>query len=103
MWRISKEIESIVYAVDINHATERHLNPTLLNTLKKPALMICGVRNPVHWKDSINVIGDGGKKQNRTNIEQNIMSTVLATPAKRWGRLVSHRQFNAVVRAVALL
>ena len=79
MWRISKEIESIVYAVDINHATERHLNPTLLNTLKKPALMICGVRNPVHWKDSINVIGDGGKKQNRTNIEQNIMSTVLAT------------------------
>ena len=79
MWRISKEIESIVYAVDINHATERHLNPTLLNTLKKPALMICGVRNPVHLKDSINIIGDRSKKQNRTNIEQNIMSTVLAT------------------------
>ena len=86
MWRISKEIESIVYAVDINHATERHLNPCYL---KKPALMICGVRNPVHLKDSINIIGSGDKKQNRMNIEQNIMSTVLAT-LKRRRCVVSH-------------
>ncbi len=81
VWRISKEIESIVYAIDINHAKERHLNPTLLNTLKKPALMICGVRNPLHLNKCINISSKPNKNNTNTrvNIEKDIISTVLST------------------------
>lgn len=30
-WHIKKDVESIIYAVDFNHAAERHLNGALLN------------------------------------------------------------------------
>ena len=40
IWKIKKETEEIVYAVDYNHKKERHLNPTVLETLNRPTLLI---------------------------------------------------------------
>lgn len=40
IWKIKKETEEILYAVDYNHKKERHLNPTVLETLNRPTLLI---------------------------------------------------------------
>lgn len=40
MWRITKNEEDIVYAVDYNHKKERHLNGTVLETLSRPFIFI---------------------------------------------------------------
>ncbi len=45
LWKISKENEDIIYAVDYNHKKERHLNPTVLETLTRPTLLITDARN----------------------------------------------------------
>jgi Cft2 family RNA processing exonuclease len=45
LWKISKESEDIIYAVDYNHKKERHLNPTVLETLQRPTLLITDARN----------------------------------------------------------
>jgi cleavage and polyadenylation specificity factor subunit 2 len=72
VWRISKAIESIVYAVDFNHSKERHLNGTMLGNMQRPALMICGVRN-----------SDGTKRQpKRSKVEKDIMALTLETLRK---------------------
>jgi cleavage and polyadenylation specificity factor subunit 2 len=44
IWKITKEAEDIVYAVDYNHKKERHLNPTMLETLLRPTLLITDAR-----------------------------------------------------------
>lgn len=35
MWKISKDTEEILYAIDYNHKRERHLDDTVLGTLKR--------------------------------------------------------------------
>eukprot|EP00126_Sphaerothecum_destruens_P001130 Sdes_comp13233_c0_seq1m3115 len=40
IWKIEKESEEIVYAVDFNHKKERHLNGTVLESLERPTLLI---------------------------------------------------------------
>jgi cleavage and polyadenylation specificity factor subunit 2 len=40
IWQIKREADVIVYAVDYNHKKERHLSPTILETLSKPTLLI---------------------------------------------------------------
>uniref|UniRef100_A0A6A7G3W9 Cleavage and polyadenylation specificity factor subunit 2 n=2 Tax=Hirondellea gigas TaxID=1518452 RepID=A0A6A7G3W9_9CRUS len=40
VWRISKETEEIVYAVDFNHKRERHLDGATLEALRRPAVLI---------------------------------------------------------------
>jgi cleavage and polyadenylation specificity factor subunit 2 len=45
IWKIQKEIEEIVYAVDFNHKKERHLNGTVLETLKRPTVLITDALN----------------------------------------------------------
>ncbi|KAL6051559.1 cleavage and polyadenylation specificity factor subunit 2 [Balamuthia mandrillaris] len=45
VWKIVKETEEIVYAVDYNHKKERHLNPTVLETLNRPTLLITDAYN----------------------------------------------------------
>ena len=46
-WHIKKENESIIYAVDFNHAAERHLNGALLNApqLHRPSALITDATN----------------------------------------------------------
>eukprot|EP00291_Cryptomonas_curvata_P001939 CAMPEP_0172193272 /NCGR_PEP_ID=MMETSP1050-20130122/24859_1 /TAXON_ID=233186 /ORGANISM="Cryptomonas curvata, Strain CCAP979/52" /LENGTH=150 /DNA_ID=CAMNT_0012868803 /DNA_START=195 /DNA_END=644 /DNA_ORIENTATION=+ len=40
VWKITKDSESIVYAVDYNHAQERHLDGTVLENLERPSVLI---------------------------------------------------------------
>ena len=40
IWRISKEGEEIVYAVDYNHRRDRHLNACALERFNRPAVLI---------------------------------------------------------------
>ncbi|KAI9095542.1 beta-lactamase-like protein [Phlyctochytrium arcticum] len=48
VWRIKKDTDEIVYAVDYNHRKDRHLNGTLLNTIEalaKPSVLITDAYN----------------------------------------------------------
>ncbi len=45
VWKIKKDTEEIIYAVHYNHRKERHLNPTVLGTLKRPTLLITDATN----------------------------------------------------------
>jgi hypothetical protein len=40
IWKISKEQDDIIYAVNFNHKRERHLNGCMLDTFKRPTLLI---------------------------------------------------------------
>eukprot|EP00240_Pyramimonas_obovata_P001561 CAMPEP_0118929284 /NCGR_PEP_ID=MMETSP1169-20130426/6328_1 /TAXON_ID=36882 /ORGANISM="Pyramimonas obovata, Strain CCMP722" /LENGTH=437 /DNA_ID=CAMNT_0006871443 /DNA_START=155 /DNA_END=1465 /DNA_ORIENTATION=+ len=45
LWKISKETEDVVYAVDFNHKKERHLNGTVLESFNRPSLLITDAFN----------------------------------------------------------
>mmetsp|Transcript_12290 Transcript_12290/g.37200 ORF Transcript_12290/g.37200 Transcript_12290/m.37200 type:complete len:762 (-) Transcript_12290:32-2317(-) len=45
VWRIVKETEEIVYAVDFNHRKEKHLNPWCIEDFHRPTLLIADVAN----------------------------------------------------------
>ena len=49
-WHIKKDVESIIYAVDFNHAAERHLNGALLNA---PQLQSDKEREQQSWRSSM--------------------------------------------------
>lgn len=40
VWKIKKDVEDIIYAVDFNHRIENHLNPTSLDKLTHPTVLI---------------------------------------------------------------
>jgi cleavage and polyadenylation specificity factor subunit 2 len=52
VWKITKETEEILYAVDYNHKKERHLNPTVLETLNRPTLLITDAFNGLSTQSS---------------------------------------------------
>lgn len=45
IWRISKDDETVLYAVDYNHARERHLNGAVLESLSRPSILITDALN----------------------------------------------------------
>jgi len=45
MWKIAKETETIVYAVDYNHTRERHLASTDLQIFERPTVLITDTKN----------------------------------------------------------
>ncbi len=45
IWKISKETEEVIYAVDFNHRKERHLNGTVLSNFQRPSLLITDAYN----------------------------------------------------------
>uniref|UniRef100_T1J8Y8 Cleavage and polyadenylation specificity factor subunit 2 n=1 Tax=Strigamia maritima TaxID=126957 RepID=T1J8Y8_STRMM len=45
IWKIVKNEEDIVYAVDHNHKRERHLNAGVIETLRRPSLLITDAMN----------------------------------------------------------
>eukprot|EP00124_Ichthyophonus_hoferi_P005717 Ihof_evm1s914 gene=Ihof_evmTU1s914 len=49
IWKIYKEQEEIVYAVDYNHKTERHLAASTLPTIIRPSLLITDAYNMDMW------------------------------------------------------
>ncbi|XP_051121439.1 cleavage and polyadenylation specificity factor subunit 2 isoform X2 [Andrographis paniculata] len=40
VWKITKDGEDVIYAVDFNHRKERHLNGTVLESFVRPAVLI---------------------------------------------------------------
>jgi cleavage and polyadenylation specificity factor subunit 2 len=40
VWKIVKETDEILYAVDFNHRKERHLNPSVVESLLRPSVLI---------------------------------------------------------------
>eukprot|EP00249_Psilotum_nudum_P015759 c25506_g1_i1 orf=216-2441(+) len=48
MWKITKDTEDIIYAVDFNHRKERHLNGTVLESFVRPAVLITDAYNALN-------------------------------------------------------
>jgi len=42
VWKIKKDTDELVYAIDFNHRKERHLNPTALVSIARPSHLILG-------------------------------------------------------------
>ncbi|CAN4085894.1 unnamed protein product [Withania somnifera] len=51
-WRITKDGEDIIYAVDFNHRKERHLNGTVLESFVRPAVLITDAFNALNNQPS---------------------------------------------------
>ena len=45
MWKVHKDAEDVVYAVDYNHRREKHLNGTTLDAINRPSLLITDAFN----------------------------------------------------------
>ncbi|KAL2334722.1 hypothetical protein Fmac_015935 [Flemingia macrophylla] len=45
VWKITKDGEDVIYAVDFNHRKERHLNGTVLGSMVRPAVLITDAYN----------------------------------------------------------
>lgn len=48
IWKITKDTEDIIYAVDFNHRKERHLNGTVLESFVRPAVLITDAYNALN-------------------------------------------------------
>ncbi|KAI5444324.1 hypothetical protein KIW84_012816 [Lathyrus oleraceus] len=48
IWKITKDGEDVIYAVDFNHRKERHLNGTVLGSFVRPAVLITGAYNALN-------------------------------------------------------
>ncbi|XP_077241875.1 cleavage and polyadenylation specificity factor 100 [Tasmannia lanceolata] len=52
VWKITKDGEDVVYAVDFNHRKERHLNGTVLESFVRPAVLITDAYNALNNQPS---------------------------------------------------
>ncbi|KAI4351721.1 hypothetical protein L6164_006048 [Bauhinia variegata] len=48
VWKITKDGEDVIYAVDFNHRKERHLNGTVLGSFVRPAVLITDAYNALN-------------------------------------------------------
>jgi cleavage and polyadenylation specificity factor subunit 2 len=48
VWKITKDGEDVVYAVDFNHRKEKHLNGTVLGSFVRPAVLITDAYNALN-------------------------------------------------------
>ncbi|KAL2967280.1 hypothetical protein AAZX31_16G166100 [Glycine max] len=48
IWKITKDGEDVIYAVDFNHRKERHLNGTVLGSFVRPAVLITDAYNALN-------------------------------------------------------
>lgn len=76
VWKISKDTEQIVYAVDYNHCIERHLSPSQLLTFERPTLLITDAYN----------IGKAFAKRNQR--DKLLMKTTMAKLRKTGNVLI---------------
>lgn len=67
-WRVVRETEDIVYAVDVNHRKEAHLMGTVLEQFPRPSVLIT---------DSLN--GLQGQQQDRKTRDRNFFAATLET------------------------
>ncbi|GFZ15350.1 cleavage and polyadenylation specificity factor 100 [Actinidia rufa] len=52
VWKITKDGEDVIYAVDFNHRKERHLNGTVLESFVRPAVLITDAYNALNNQPS---------------------------------------------------
>ncbi|ERM95057.1 cleavage and polyadenylation specificity factor subunit 2 [Amborella trichopoda] len=52
IWKITKDGEDVIYAVDFNHRKERHLNGTVLESFVRPAVLITDAYNALNNQPS---------------------------------------------------
>ena len=45
LWKVHKDTDDVVYAVNFNHRREKHLNGTVLESIKRPAVLITDASN----------------------------------------------------------
>ncbi|KAJ9172883.1 hypothetical protein P3X46_016077 [Hevea brasiliensis] len=71
IWKITKDGEDVVYAVDFNHRKERHLNGTVLESFVRPAVLIT---------DAYNALSNQPPRQQRDKefLEKTILKTLEA-------------------------
>eukprot|EP00040_Diaphanoeca_grandis_P026591 m.149321 g.149321 ORF g.149321 m.149321 type:complete len:741 (+) comp30650_c0_seq1:204-2426(+) len=67
IWKITKESEEIVYAVDYNHGKERHLSRSVLETLTRPTLLITESLKARY------------KKPPRSKVDESMLGAILRT------------------------
>ncbi|CAK7337311.1 unnamed protein product [Dovyalis caffra] len=67
VWKITKDGEDVVYAVDFNHRKERHLNGTVLESFYRPAVLI---------SDAYNALNSQPSRQQR---DKQFLETILKT------------------------
>lgn len=48
VWKITKDGEDVIYAVDFNHRKERHLNGTALESFVRPAVLVTDAYNALN-------------------------------------------------------
>lgn len=67
VWKIHKDVQDIVYAVDFNHRREKHLNGTALDSINRPSLLIT---------DAFNAQGTPHAKSRDDDLMKSILSAV---------------------------
>ncbi|GAU88227.1 hypothetical protein RvY_00967 [Ramazzottius varieornatus] len=67
LWKIVKDEEEIVYAVDFAHKKERHLNALSLESINRPHLLICDMLNAAY------------NPPKRVLRDEELMTTILQT------------------------
>uniref|UniRef100_A0A5B7BRU1 Cleavage and polyadenylation specificity factor subunit 2 n=1 Tax=Davidia involucrata TaxID=16924 RepID=A0A5B7BRU1_DAVIN len=67
VWKITKDGEDVIYAVDFNHRKERHLNGTVLESFVRPAVLIT---------DAYNALNNQPSRRQR---DQEFLDTILKT------------------------
>ncbi|KAL3524286.1 hypothetical protein ACH5RR_017120 [Cinchona calisaya] len=67
VWKITKDGEDVIYAVDFNHRKERHLNGTVLESFVRPAVLIT---------DAYNALNNQPSRRQR---DQEFMDAILKT------------------------
>ncbi|KAJ1487891.1 beta-lactamase-like protein, partial [Baffinella frigidus] len=87
LWKITKESEEIVYAVDYNHAQDRHLDGTVLVDLPRPNILITDAYT------ALDAPTPGGRKAREGRILEQITSTLqrggnVLLPSDSTGRVL---------------
>ncbi|GAV60143.1 Lactamase_B domain-containing protein/RMMBL domain-containing protein/Beta-Casp domain-containing protein/CPSF100_C domain-containing protein [Cephalotus follicularis] len=67
VWKITKDGEDVIYAVDFNHRKEKHLNGTVLESFVRPAVLLT---------DAYNVLNNQPPRQRR---DRDFLETVKKT------------------------
>ena len=83
VWRIAKDAEEIIYAVDYNHRREKHLNGTTLDELRRPTLLITGARAASPDGGKMRTGGGGGGRRKRERRHRRAGTAVRAQGRQR--------------------
>ena len=67
VWKLHKDAEDIVYAVDYNHRREKHLNGTTLDSINRPSLLIT---------DAFNALGEPTPKTRDDDLMRAVLRAV---------------------------